>query len=267
MFPETFIPTYPDWVWRSPAWDGGFDGLMDRLVDQSVAVPGPATVAIGKAAKAAKAYVSVGVNELGDSGTLYNAQLMFAPDGSLIGKHRKLMPTGGERLVWGMGDGSDLEVYQTPFGRVGGLICWENFMPLARTAMYAKGVEIWTAPTWDNGENWVATLRHIAREGRVFVIGVTHLAARLRRPRRRPRARAVGRRGGLVQRRVVGDRRSRRPAAGRPPRGGARHPLPRRSTPRGSARSATSSIRSATTRGPTSSRSTVNEAPKPTVTD
>ncbi|HSH32445.1 MAG TPA: nitrilase-related carbon-nitrogen hydrolase, partial [Actinomycetota bacterium] len=94
VFPETFIPTYPDWVWRSPAWDGGFDGLMDRLVDQSVAVPGPATVAIGKAAKAAKAYVSVGVNELGDSGTLYNAQLMFAPDGSLIGKHRKLMPTG-----------------------------------------------------------------------------------------------------------------------------------------------------------------------------
>ena len=175
VFPETFIPTYPDWVWRSPAWDGGFDRLMDRLVDQSVAVPGPATVAIGKAAKAAKAYVSVGVNELGDSGTLYNAQLMFAPDGSLIGKHRKLMPTGGERLVWGMGDGSDLEVYQTPFGRVGGLICWENFMPLARTAMYAKGVEIWTAPTWDNGENWIATLRHIAREGRVFVIGVTTL--------------------------------------------------------------------------------------------
>lgn len=175
VFPETFIPTYPDWVWRAPAWGEAFDALTARLVDQSVRVPGPVTEAIGKAAKAAKAYVSVGVNELGSNGTLYNAQLMFAPDGSMIGKHRKLMPTGGERLLWGMGDGSDLEVYQTPFGAVGGLICWENFMPLARTAMYAKGVQIWTAPTWDNGENWVATLRHIAREGRVFVIGVTTL--------------------------------------------------------------------------------------------
>ena len=175
VFPETFIPTYPDWVWRAPAWDGAFDELMSRLVDQSVRVPGPATEALGKAAKSAKAYMSVGVNELGDTGTLYNAQLMFGPDGSLLGKHRKLMPTGGERLVWGMGDGSDLEVYETPFGRVGGLICWENFMPLARTAMYDKGVQIWTAPTWDNGENWVATLRHIAREGRVFVVGVAPL--------------------------------------------------------------------------------------------
>jgi nitrilase len=172
VFPETFVPTYPDWVWRAPAWDGPFDELMERLVDQSVDVPGPATDAIGKAAKAAKAYVSVGVNERGDSGTLYNAQLMFSPTGELIGKHRKLMPTGGERLVWGMGDGSDLEVYVTPFGTVGGLICWENLMPLARTALYAKGVQIWTAPTWDNDENWIATLRHIAREGRVFVIGV-----------------------------------------------------------------------------------------------
>ena len=172
VFPETFVPSYPDWVWRAPAWDGASDELMNRLVDQSVKVPGPATEALGKAAKSANAYLSVGVNELGESGTLYNAQLMFGPDGSLLGKHRKLMPTGGERLVWGMGDGSDLEVYETPFGTVGGLICWENFMPLARTAMYDKGVEIWTAPTWDNGENWVATLRHIAREGRVFVIGV-----------------------------------------------------------------------------------------------
>jgi nitrilase len=175
VFPETFIPTYPDWVWRSPAWDGPFDQLMERLVEQAVVVPSPATDALGKIAKSSKAYLSVGVNELGENGTLYNAQLMFGPDGSLLGKHRKLMPTGGERLVWGMGDGSDLEVYETPFGTVGGLICWENFMPLARTAMYAKGVEIWTAPTWDNGENWVATLRHIAREGRVFVIGVTTL--------------------------------------------------------------------------------------------
>jgi len=171
VFPETFVPTYPDWVWRVAAWDGESQELFGKLREQAVEVPSPATKAIGAAAKRAKAYVSVGVNEL-DGSTLFNTQLMFAPDGSLIGRHRKLMPTGGERLVWGMGDGSTLEVHDTPYGRIGGLICWENYMPLARTAMYAKGVDIWTAPTWDNGDNWVSTLRHIAREGRVYVIGV-----------------------------------------------------------------------------------------------
>jgi nitrilase len=171
VFPETFVPTYPDWVWRVAAWDGESQELFGKLREQAVEVPSPATKALGAAAKRAKAYVSVGVNEL-DGSTLFNTQLMFAPDGSLIGRHRKLMPTGGERLVWGMGDGSTLEVHDTPYGRIGGLICWENYMPLARTAMYAKGVDIWTAPTWDNGDNWVSTLRHIAREGRVYVIGV-----------------------------------------------------------------------------------------------
>ena len=171
VFPETFVPTYPDWVWRVAAWDGASQELFGKLREQAVEVPSPATKALGAAAKRAKAYVSIGVNEL-DGSTLFNTQLMFAPDGSLIGRHRKLMPTGGERLVWGMGDGSTLEVYDTPYGRIGGLICWENYMPLARYAMYAKGVDIWTAPTWDNGENWVSTLRHIAREGRVYVIGV-----------------------------------------------------------------------------------------------
>ncbi len=171
VFPETFVPTYPDWVWRVAAWDGPSQELFGRLREQAVEVPSPATKALGAAAKRAKAYVSVGVNEL-DGSTLFNTQLMFAPDGSVIGRHRKLMPTGGERLVWGMGDGSTLEVYDTPYGRIGGLICWENYMPLARYAMYAKGVDIWTAPTWDNGDNWVSTLRHIAREGRVYVIGV-----------------------------------------------------------------------------------------------
>jgi nitrilase len=114
------------------------------------------------------------VNEL-DGSTIYNAQLLFGPDGEIVGKHRKLMPTGGERLVWGFGDGSDLDPVETPFGRVGGLICWENLMPLARTAIYGKGVDIWTAPTWDNDENWIANLRHIAREGRVYVIGACTL--------------------------------------------------------------------------------------------
>ena len=174
VFPETFVPAYPDWVWRAPAWNEPFEALTGRLREQAVVVPSRTTDALGKTAKAAKAYLSIGVNEL-DGGTIYNTQLTFDPAGRLASTHRKLMPTGGERLVWGMGDGSDLEVLDTPFGRVGGLICWENFMPLARYAMYAKGVDIWTAPTWDNGDNWVATLRHIAREGRVYVIGVTTL--------------------------------------------------------------------------------------------
>jgi nitrilase len=176
VFPETFIPTYPDWVWRLPAWDGPSAELYELLLDNAVVVPSPATDAIGKAAKRARAFVSVGINERDVHGsTLYNTQLYFGPDGAMRARHRKLMPTGGERLVWGMGDGSTLDVVDTPFGRVGGLTCWENYMPLARYAMYAKGVDIWCAPTWDNSDAWVATLRHIALEGRMFVIGVAPL--------------------------------------------------------------------------------------------
>lgn len=176
VFPETFIPTYPDWVWRAPVWDGPSPALFGRLLENAVEIPGPATDALGKAAKQAKAYVSMGVNERDPYGsTIYNTQVYFGPDGRIIGKHRKLMPTGAERLVWGMGDGSTLDVYETPFGRLGGLTCWENYMPLARYAMYAKGVDIWVAPTWDQGDTWVATLRHIAKEGRVFVVGVAPL--------------------------------------------------------------------------------------------
>src|SRR5436309_1796507 len=115
----------------------------------------------------------MGVNERVPTGsTIYSTQGYVATDGSILGKHRKLMPTGGERLVWGMGDGSTLSVHDTPFGRLGGLTCWENYMPLARYAMYAEGVDVWVAPTWERGDLWVATLRHIATEGRVYVIGV-----------------------------------------------------------------------------------------------
>jgi nitrilase len=114
------------------------------------------------------------VDEL-DGSTLYNTLLYFAPDGSLAGRHRKLMPTGGERTIWGYGDGSTLDVVPAPFGVIGGLICWENYMPLARAAMYARGVDIYLAPTWDNSDSWVATLRHIAKEGRVYVLGVAPL--------------------------------------------------------------------------------------------
>ena len=173
VFPETFVPTYPDWVWRSKPWQDGPAEWTARLIDQSVVVPGPATAALGEAARVAGAYVSIGVNEREPSGaTLYNTQLYFGPDGRLLGKHRKLMPTGGERLIWGMGDGSTLLVLDTPFGRVGGLTCWENYMPLARAAMYAQGLDIYLAPTWDNSDVWVPTLRHVAKEGRVFVVGV-----------------------------------------------------------------------------------------------
>jgi nitrilase len=169
VFPETFVPTYPDWVWRAAAWRDA--RYVSRLYDQSVAVPSAATERLGAAAAESGVYAAVGVNEV-EGGTLYNTLLYFAPDGSLAGRHRKLMPTGGERTVWGMGDGSTLGVVDTPFGVVGGLICWENYMPLARAAMYAQGVDIYLAPTWDNSDVWLATLRHIAKEGRVYVVGV-----------------------------------------------------------------------------------------------
>ena len=171
-FPEAFIPTYPDWVWRVPAWDDG--EYVRRLYTQAVQVPGPVTERLAKAARDTGAYLAVGVNEL-DGGTLYNTLLYLTPDGALAGRHRKLMPTGGERTVWGYGDGSTLDVVATPFGVVGGLLCWENYMPLARAAMYARGVEIYLAPTWDNADTWVATLRHIAKEGACYVLGVAPL--------------------------------------------------------------------------------------------
>jgi nitrilase len=172
-FAETFIPTYPDWVWRTRPWDDGASQWFSRLLDQSVEVPSPSTTALGAAAKRAKAYVAIGINERDrNSTTLYNTYLYFGPDGALLGTHRKVMPTGGERLVWGSGDGSTLFVADTPWGRLGGLTCWENYMPLARAAMYAKGVDVYLAPTWDNSDTWVASMRHIAKEGRMFVIGI-----------------------------------------------------------------------------------------------
>src|SRR5438445_3669971 len=170
VFPEAWLPGYPDWVWRLPAWDDGT--WYTRLYEQAVEIPGPATKRLGQAAREANAWLAVGVDEKGSSGTVYCTLLYIDPSGNVAGKHRKLMPTGGERTVWGQGDGSTLTVVDTDFGRVGGLICWENYMPLARQAMYEQGVDIWVAPTWDSGETWVATIRHIAKEGRVFVVSV-----------------------------------------------------------------------------------------------
>jgi nitrilase len=177
LFPEAFIPAYPRGL--------GFGTLVgsrsqagrrtwQRYWANGVDVPGRTTDALGKAAREAGAYLTIGVIERDSQfsrGTLYCTLLYFGPDGRLLGKHRKLKPTGAERLIWGEGDGSTLTVIETGFGKVGGLICWENYMPLARMAMYGKGVEIYLAPTADARDTWQATLRHIACEGRCFVLG------------------------------------------------------------------------------------------------
>lgn len=173
VLPESFVPAMPEWVWRTKPWDPNATALFSRLMDQAVVVGGSDTDRLGEAARAAGAHVSIGVTERDEHGsTLYNTQLLFGPDGALLHRHRKMIPTGGERLVWGQGDGSSLHAVDTALGRIGTLICWENLMPLARTALYADGIDIHLAPTWDSADAWVATLRHIAREGRVFVIGV-----------------------------------------------------------------------------------------------
>ncbi len=173
LFPEAFIPAYPRGLTfgtvvgsRSPQGRDTWQAYWSNAVD----IPSLATEALGAAARQAKAYLVVGVIER-EGGTLYCTTLYFNPDGQLVGKHRKLKPTAAERLIWGEGDGSTLTVIDTEFGKVGGLICWENYMPLARMAMYSKGVELYLAPTADSRDNWQATIRHIALEGRCFVLG------------------------------------------------------------------------------------------------
>jgi len=173
-FSEAFVPGYPDWVWRTRPWDENATAFYARLLDQAVVVGSSATDTLADTARRLGIWLSVGVDELDTaSTTIYNSLLHFAPDGTLVARHRKLMSTGGERLVWGMGDGSTLNTIETPFGRIGGLICWENYMPLARAALYAQGIDILLAPTWDNSDVWVASMRHIAKEGRIYVVGIT----------------------------------------------------------------------------------------------
>lgn len=172
VFPEAFIPAYPrgisfGTVVGSRSESGRNDFL--RYAKNAIAVPGPETEKLGAAVKKAGAYTIIGVIEW-EGGTLYCTVLFFAPDGSLLGKHRKLKPTGSERLIWGEGDGSTLPVFDTPYGKIGALICWENYMPLARAAMYEKGIQIYCAPTADSRDTWFATLQHIALEGRCFVL-------------------------------------------------------------------------------------------------
>ncbi|HQZ22217.1 MAG TPA: carbon-nitrogen hydrolase family protein [Thermoflexales bacterium] len=177
LFPEAFIPAYPRGLSfgavvgsRSP------EGRRTwrRYWANAVSIPSPATEALGAAARQAQVYLAIGVIEKeGDfgGGTLYCTVLYFGPDGALLGKHRKLKPTASERLIWGEGDGSTLAVLDTPLGKMGGLICWENYMPLARMALYGKGVELYLAPTADSRETWQASMQHIACEGRCFVLG------------------------------------------------------------------------------------------------
>jgi nitrilase len=171
LFPETFVPVYPSSRWAHALAVSGQGGkeLWARLARASVTVPSAETDRIGAIAKQHALVVAVGVNEL-DGGTLYNTLLVFTPDGELALRHRKLMPTNHERLVWGLGDGSGLETIETGLGRVGGLICWENFMPLARAALYESGLDIYLAPTADDSESWHESVRHIAREARAFVL-------------------------------------------------------------------------------------------------
>jgi nitrilase len=162
-------------VWRIPP--GQHQELADiyaELLEQSVEIPGPVTEELSQAARRADVYVAMGLNERNanaSNASLYNTLLYIGSEGHLLGKHQKLVPTAPERMVWAQGDGSTLEVYDTSLGKLSGLICWENYMPLARYSLYAWGVQIYLAPTYDNGEPWLSTLRHIAKEGRAYVIG------------------------------------------------------------------------------------------------
>ena len=177
LFPEAFIPAYPRGLsFGAVVGSRSAQGrrTWQRYWANAVDVPSPATDALGTAARQAGVYLAIGVIERdGDTsrGTLYCTVLYFGPTGELLGKHRKLKPTASERLIWGEGDGSTLTVLDTELGKIGGLICWENYMPLARMALYGKGVEIYLAPTADARDTWQATLQHIACEGRCFVLG------------------------------------------------------------------------------------------------
>lgn len=175
VLPEAFLPGYPLWVWFIPgARTHPLRELYTELHRHSVTIPGPETEALGRVARECGVTVAIGVNERNSEAsdtTLFNTLLYIGPDGRVLGRHRKLVPTTAEKLVWGRGDGSDLEVYSLPFGRLGGLICWENYMPLARYALSAWGAQFHAAPTWDRGEPWLSTMRHVAKEGRAFVLG------------------------------------------------------------------------------------------------
>ena len=176
VFPEAFVPAYPAWVWRlRPGADWSLsEQLHRRLLENAVDLEQGQLDPVREAATKAKATVVIGINERdGTSGrsTLYNCVVTLSPDGRILNRHRKLMPTHPERMEWGFGDASGLRVLDTPHGRIGSLLCWENYMPLARFALYAQGMDILVSPTYDSGDAWIGTLQHIAREGGCWVIG------------------------------------------------------------------------------------------------
>ncbi len=179
VFPETFVPAYPSSVWAKALAGWGEPGAKEAfalLHRESLELPGPDADRLGAIAREHGVWLVLGVNELDPErpGTLYNSLLYYSPQGELALHHRKLVPTNHERLVWGQGDGRGLRAIETPIGRIGGLICWENYMPLARFSLYESGVELYIASTADDGDEWQATLIHIARESRAFVIAPCH---------------------------------------------------------------------------------------------
>jgi nitrilase len=172
VFPEAFISAYPKGLdfgarvgMRTAQGRDDFRKYFDSAID----VPGLATEQLGRTARENGVYLVIGIIER-DIGTLYCTVVFFAPDGTFLGKHRKLMPTAMERLIWGFGDGSTLPVYDTPYGKLGAVICWENYMPLLRMAMYFKGIQLYCAPTADDRDTWIPTMQHVALEGRCFVL-------------------------------------------------------------------------------------------------
>jgi nitrilase len=184
LFPEAMIGGYPRGSdfgavvgSRSPE---GRDAFR-RYRDGAMELPGPESTALGQIARAHRLYLVVGVIER-EGGTLYCTVVFYAPDGAYLGKHRKLMPTAAERLIWGFGNGSTMPVFETPLGKLGAVICWENYMPLMRAAMYAKGVELYCAPTADGRASWLASMQHIAVEGRCFVLSANLFARRSHYP-------------------------------------------------------------------------------------
>jgi nitrilase len=180
VFPEAFVSGYPRGITfgtvvgsRTPE---GRDHFR-RYFESAVEVPGPDVERMGAMAREHGVHLVMGVIER-DGGTLYCTVLFFDPDGALLGKHRKLMPTAAERLVWGYGDGSTMPVFDTPHGRLGAVICWENYMPMMRMAMYAKGIQIYCAPTADARDTWISTVSHVAVEGRCFVLSCNQFTRR-----------------------------------------------------------------------------------------
>ncbi len=171
VFPESFVPGYPDWIWRRPPMSDG--EWYARFSSQAVDVDSDDLDVVLDAARTAGVWVALGVTERVRSGSLYNTVVYIDAEGRIAGRHRKLVPTGAERLVWSNGYSDLLTTVDIGDVRVGALICWENYMPLARVAMYERGVDVLLAPTWDNSDEWVPTLRHIAKEGQLFVVGVT----------------------------------------------------------------------------------------------